>query len=110
MVLPEWCDTLLEIVTDKGIMKFLHEQECCESVHLDDGLDELHSMIGEVILFSEKVDFDKLPNEDPYNSESYSWTFYKISTINHDCTLRFYGESNGNYSESVDIIFIENQS
>lgn len=35
--------------------------------------------------------------------DSYTWTYYKISTLNHDCTLRFYGTSNGYYSEGIDI-------
>lgn len=92
---------MLDIKTDKGDMVFYHYQDCCEYVWLDDGYEELKAMIGEKIVFAEEIRSSDRGDHKPY--VSCTWTFYKISTQWKDVTLRFIGESNGYYSESVDL-------
>lgn len=63
-------------------------------------------LIGNPILLAEEVTHeDKTPQgvEEPeWSDESFTWTFYKLSTIKGSVTFRWYGSSNGYYSEEVE--------
>lgn len=78
-----------------------HEQDCCESVYLEEIIGELSDLENSPILIAEEVSSNVLPPLSEH-AESYTWTFYKLSTIKGSVTLRWYGSSNGYYSESVD--------
>lgn len=74
-------------------------------VTIEDVAGDVQDLIGNPILLAEEVSSDSTPPEpDPrdYMYCSNSWTFYKFATINGSVTLRWLGESNGHYSESVD--------
>jgi hypothetical protein len=90
--------------TDTGlIFKMYHRQDCCESVYIHDIVGDLDDLIGSPILTAECVeDGDTPPVDVEYKPESYSWTFYKLSTIKGSVTISWYGESNGYYSETAD--------
>ena len=91
-----------QILTDDCVYIFYHEYNCCESVWLTqvDGISD--KIIGSRIVIAEVVTDEK---DTDYGH--ITWTFYKIGTNKGIIDFRFQGESNGYYSESVDLIKIE---
>lgn len=89
--------------------KMYHSQDCCESVTVEDVVGEIEDLIGSPLLMAEEV---MHTNENPEGApvkeyqDSYTWTFYKFATIKGYVTIRWYGESNGYYSESVDFVAV----
>jgi hypothetical protein len=88
----------LIFVTDNGeeyVMQ--HIQDCCESVRIEDIVGELKDLVGTPITKAEEM-----VNSGTDNDGTHTWTFYHLATVNGYVTIRWYGESNGYYSESVD--------
>lgn len=87
--------------------RMLHHQDCCEWVYVEDVCGDLRDIIGEEVLLAEEVvsygdEAGCPPAPGGWESESSTWTFYKLATIKGGMTIRWYGSSNGYYSESVD--------
>ena len=65
-------------------------------------------LVGTPILMAEEVTNEPNVNPEgvpiPEYQDCFTWTFYKFATIKGYVTIRWYGESNGYYSESVDFI------
>lgn len=78
-----------------------HDQCCCESVGINDVEGDVDDLIGLPILIAEEVCSEDYPAPAGDYVESYTWTFYRISTKKGMVVLRWLGESNGYYSESV---------
>jgi hypothetical protein len=90
--------------TDAGRYIMYHSEDCCEDVSIEDVIGDVDDLIGSQILLAEKIESNKNPDgiEKEFQDDSFTWTFYKLSTIKGSVTIRWYGESNGYYSESVD--------
>jgi hypothetical protein len=93
-------DEMIFTTSNGEIYKMYHEQNCCESVSIEDITGDLSDLLHATLTMAEEV----TNNDNPKTiyDESYTWTFYKFATIKGFVTIRWYGESNGYYSESVD--------
>ena len=91
--------------TDTGDRyKLYHEQNCCENVEINDICGDINDLLNTPILLAEEVTHDnEIPDgvNMPEYYESFTWTFYKIGTVKGTVTIRWYGGSNGYYSERV---------
>lgn len=79
-----------------------HEQDCCETVRVEDTQGNWHDLIGKVIIEATE---DVQPQGDPPPEYQDSWTRTTLIFKVDDATVisKWIGESNGYYSESVDI-------
>lgn len=83
-----------------------HDADCCELVEIEDicGSD-LKDLIGGTIKVASIERNISLPPKDA-DDDSYLWTFYKLETDKGFILIRWYGTSNGYYSEEVDFVEI----
>ena len=94
-------DTLRFTTTDGTSFELYHESDCCETVRIEDIIGDLGDLVGYPLVESEELSNEPEPTLD-YEPESCTWTFYRFSTVRGTVTVRWLGESNGYYSESVD--------
>lgn len=97
-------ETVIFTADDGKTYKMYHCQDCCESVALEDIDGPLETLIGSPILQAEVSESSDCGSKDGQCEDSYTWTFYKLATAKGHVTLRWYGSSNGYYSESVDFV------
>jgi len=83
--------------TSNGVFLMYHDQDCCEDVRVDDVVGKA-DLVGAVVLdLIEKISKECV-------NTSCTWTFYTLKTNKGYTDIKWYGESNGYYSESVDFV------
>jgi len=90
-------DDKIEFVTSNGVeFEMYHEQDCCEGVSIDDIVGDLDDLTGTPITLAEEVS-----DSGDTDYGTCTWTYYRLATSKGLVSLKWYGESNGYYSESV---------
>ena len=97
-------DHISFLFSDGSRMKMYHSQSCCECVDVDDICGDIDDLKNSPLLGAEMVKSCNFGPRDSYDS-SYTWTFYKFRTQKGYVDIRWYGCSNGYYSEEVDIMY-----
>ena len=84
-------------LADGRRFQLYHEQDCCETVNLEDVCGDITDLIGAPLALAECRE----GHSAKHYEECPEWTFYKLVTNKGAVTLRWYGDSNGYYSTAV---------
>ena len=98
-------DNIKFVTVDGEVYNMYHDQDCCESVSVESVVGDVQDLIGVPLLVAEESSSNENPEgaEVPNYQDSFTWTFYKLATRKGYVDIRWYGESNGYYSESVSL-------
>lgn len=99
-------DRVLFGCEDGSYFEAYHMQDCCENVSVHDYSSDVQNLIGQEILdavetTSHEWPDDVKPPESAWPEDSFTWTYHIFRTAKGEYQIRWYGESNGYYSESV---------
>lgn len=94
-----------------GNYELAHAQDCCEHVYIEDIVvtsqhDGLTCLENTPILKAERVtnsNTTPVGLNEPEHDDSFTWTFFKLTTLKGYVDIRFFGSSNGYYSEDAEL-------
>lgn len=97
-------DEIVFVFSDGSQGRFYHEQDCCETVVIDDVNGSWGDLIGTPLLVAdERISHEDLKGREYY--DSITWTFYTFRSVKGSVDVRWHGSSNGYYSEKVNFLF-----
>lgn len=97
-------DIIKFVCSDGSVYFMYHERECCESVDIEDIAGDIQDLIGSPITLAEETSNSDDGEQPDDWDDSWTWTYYKLGTVKGYVTIRWYGTSNGYYSEDVDFV------
>ena len=97
-------DEIIFVTNTGARYAMYHTQNCRESVSIDDICGDLADLVGSPITLAEESSNSEDKPRGDYSPESYTWTYYKFATVKGYVDIRWYGDSNGYYSERVDFV------
>lgn len=100
-ILVDEKESITFVTTDDVTYIMHHEQSCCEHVEINDIYGDIQDLVGSPITLA-KESSNSIDNTEEDYGEHVTWTFYKLATNKGYVDIRWYGSSNGYYSESVD--------
>jgi len=101
-------DEIKITLSDNSVYKMYHVQDCCEDVRVDDIVGDINDLLNSPVTMAEEITSNTNPEGIVIEyQDSFTWTFYKLATIKGYVTIRWYGESNGYYSEDVEFVKVE---
>jgi hypothetical protein len=95
-------DRIIFTATDGQSYIMHHDQDCCERVWIESIAGDIQDLVGATIAMArESSNTDSGIDNDKCCDDSCTWTFYNLATSKGYVDIRWYGSSNGYYSESV---------
>lgn len=82
--------------------RMYHSQDCCEEVTIEDICGDLNDLLYyPIILATEDTNRKEIEGLKAEKNDTFTWTFYNIANKHGHVTIRWFGTSNGYYSEEV---------
>ena len=91
-------EEIIFFLDNENVYSMFHYQDCCENVLIEDICGDLQDLIVTPLLDV----YEESNRNEEGDFETFTWTFYHFRTIKGSVAIRWYGTSNGYYSESVD--------